>query len=222
MVEVWKDIKGYEGLYQISNFGNIRSLNYKRRKEIHLLKPDKTKNGYLQINLYNKTNKKRHYIHRLVAEAFIPNPNNLPQVNHKDENKENNYVNNLEWCTHEYNTNYGNRNKNHSEKMKKYKGENHHLWGKHLSEETRKKMSNSLKGKNVGIDNHASKSVICLTTKRIFYTITEASKYYDCCRSSISLCCRGKLKSCGKYQGQKLVWRFLVWEHNKKYRKKIK
>lgn len=110
--EIWKDIKGYEGLYKISNYGNVFSV--KRNK---LLKTTIHHYGYVVISL-NKNNAGRMFsVHRLVAEAFIPNPDNLPQVNHIDEDKTNNTVANLEWCTAGYNTNYGTRNKKVSEKM---------------------------------------------------------------------------------------------------------
>lgn len=105
MTEVWKDIQGYEGLYHVSNLGNVRNIKIDR-----VLKPIKNKWGYLQVKLCKDCKLKNYSIHRLVAEAFIPNPYNLPCVNHKDEVKTNNCITNLEWCTHEYNTNYGTRN----------------------------------------------------------------------------------------------------------------
>ena len=106
MEEIWKDIEGYEGLYQVSNMGRVRSLKYKNER---ILKPRK-QSGYYKVLLYN--NETREYlIHRLVANAFIPNPDNLPQVNHKDEDKANNCVSNLEWCTQKYNSSYGTRGK---------------------------------------------------------------------------------------------------------------
>lgn len=112
MKEIWKHIIGFEGIYQISNIGRVKSLERKvghRLLKEKILSPtiNNTKDGYLQINL--SINKKRYpkLIHRLVAEAFIENPNNLPCINHKDENKINNNVDNLEWCDYKYNANYG-------------------------------------------------------------------------------------------------------------------
>lgn len=105
-----KDIRNYEGLYAITEDGKVWS--YKRNK---WLKPTLYNNGYLYVTFGDK----RHAMHRLVAEAYIPNPDNLPEVNHKDECKTNNCIKNLEWCTHEYNSNYGNRNKKISEKQGK-------------------------------------------------------------------------------------------------------
>ena len=111
-MEEWKDIKGYEGSYQVSNEGRIR--NIKRDKILSNLNV----NGYMAINLHKNGVMKQYKIHRLVAEAFIPNPNSLPQVNHKDECKTNNVWTNLEWCDNRYNSNYGTRNHRISETKK--------------------------------------------------------------------------------------------------------
>ena len=108
MEEVWKDIEGYEGLYEISNLGNVKSLvdsNGVAREKI--LKHIKARNGYLKVDLCKNKTKKHFLVHRLVANAFLPNPQNLPCVNHKDEFRTNNSVENLEWCTHKYNINFG-------------------------------------------------------------------------------------------------------------------
>lgn len=97
--EIWKDIKGYEGLYQVSNLGNIKSLfRYKK-----ILKPTKNTLGYLKVSLYKDKKIKVMSVHRLVAEAFLENTNNFTDINHKDGNKTNNKVENLEWCTRQQN-----------------------------------------------------------------------------------------------------------------------
>lgn len=106
MAEVWKDIKGYEALYQVSNLGRVKSLNYHRTGKERILKPGTQTKGYLKVPLYKYGKIEEFRVHRLVAEAFIPNPNKYPCVNHKDENKQNNSVDNLEWCTVQYNTVY--------------------------------------------------------------------------------------------------------------------
>ena len=105
-----KDIKGYEGLYAITSCGKVWS--YRRKK---FLKPVANRVGYFYVNLCINGNHTSYAIHRLVAEAYIPNPENLPEINHKDENKENNCLQNLEWCNRKYNINYGTRN----DKLKK-------------------------------------------------------------------------------------------------------
>jgi len=114
--EIWKDINGYEGYYQISNKGNVRSLNrYIKyddgRVRFHKgknMKPHPSSSGYLCIKLSKNGLFYHTFLHRLIAEAFIENPNNLPIINHKDENPSNNSIENLEWCTYEYNNSYNN------------------------------------------------------------------------------------------------------------------
>ena len=112
MQEIWKDIEGYEGLYQISNLGNVKSVerivkrgpNFKPVRERLLSVGDK--DGYKHVILSKNGKPKTGWVHRLVAEAFLSNPDKLPVVNHKDENPANNCVENLEWCTHSYNNSY--------------------------------------------------------------------------------------------------------------------
>ena len=99
MQEIWKDIKEYEGLYQISNLGNLISIKHNRIKSIVVRKNQR----YLRVNLWKNGKYKTFSIHRLVAESFLPNPNNFPVVNHKDGNKLNNKADNLEWCTQSHN-----------------------------------------------------------------------------------------------------------------------
>ena len=102
MFEEWKDIKGYEGLYQVSNLGNVRR-NGKN------LRPGISKIGYPLVVLSKNGKAKSIFVHKLVAIAFLPNPNNLKCVNHKDESRGNNRADNLEWCDHRYNNSYGHR-----------------------------------------------------------------------------------------------------------------
>lgn len=179
--EIWKDITGFEGLYQVSNFGRIKSLDRKikykdGRTRVFLSKILKTGNnghGYLIVNLSKNGKTKMFYVHRLVAETFIPNPNNLPQVNHKDENTYNNYLNNLEFCTSNYNANYGRRNEKFTQtKIEKY-------------------------GKRV--EQYDLNGVFI----KLFKSISLASKEMKCCPEAISNCCKGKSKtSCG------YIWRY--------------
>lgn len=110
-----RDVVGFEQYYAVSSDGRIiakpRTIMRSNNRIWHLdereLKPHDNGNGYLSVLLYDENHKERKYVHRLVAEAFIPNPDNLPQINHKDENKKNNSVENLEWCTCYYNLTYG-------------------------------------------------------------------------------------------------------------------
>ena len=106
--EYWKDKKDYEGHYQVSNWGRVKSIKFGKER---ILKLTKDKDGYFFVNLYKNNKSKTFKVHRLVAEAFLPNTDNLPLINHKDEDKSNNIVSNLEWCDVKYNTNYGTRNK---------------------------------------------------------------------------------------------------------------
>lgn len=117
-VEEWRPVKGFEGLYEVSNLGRVRSMDrwymhmgrgYVKHLEFHkgrIMKQQENK-GYPIVKIYKEGKCTTRQVHRLVAETFIPNPNNMPIVNHKDENPKNNNVNNLEWCTQGYNVHYG-------------------------------------------------------------------------------------------------------------------
>lgn len=109
-MEEWKNIEGYDGLYKVSNLGRVKSLGNEKTRKEKILKTGKTKDGYLQVGLHKEGKRKKCYVHRLVAQAFIENPNNFNEVNHIDENKENNISTNLEWCTGKSNCNHGSRN----------------------------------------------------------------------------------------------------------------
>ncbi len=121
MVE-WKTVPCCGGRYQVSNTGSVRSvINNHGDSCIKVLKQRVSKFGYSRVTLYFNKSPRNFFVHRLVAESFLKNEYGLPQVNHKDENKLNNHVDNLEWCSPSYNINYGNRNKVVAEKLSNYK-----------------------------------------------------------------------------------------------------
>lgn len=121
-MEIWKDIKNFEGLYQVSNLGRVKSLErYKKHSyngiahlKEKILKPLNI-NNYQRVVLRKQNKRHNKFVHRLVVEAFIPNEKKYKEVNHKDENPSNNSIENLEWCSHKYNMNYGTINKRRSE-----------------------------------------------------------------------------------------------------------
>ena len=185
-MEEWKDIEGYEGIYQVSNLGRVKSLrdNFHRPRE-KILNPVNDKLGYNIVCLHKDGKHKNYKIHRLVAIHFIENPNNYPQVNHKDENKTNNTVDNLEWCTSEYNNNYGTRNK---------------------------KAQKSLKEKYKNQKIHSCKKVRCINTGEIFNSMTEAAKWAGNSRcNGIYRQIKGERKHCGKHPatGELLKWEYV-------------
>lgn len=191
--QIWKDISGYEGKYQVSNTGKVRSLNYNGTKgKVVRLKPGNITGGYKIVGLYKNSKYKTYLVHRLVAEAFIPNPNNYPIINHKDENPSNNAVWNLEWCTHKYNSNYGNCRKKMSEVNK----------GKQFTEEHKRKISETMKGKN-------RKPVLMFTLDGVFIRrfdcTTEANEFLgkDKYNKNICMCLRGKNKTAWGY-----IWKY--------------
>ena len=121
--EIWKDVVGYEGFYKVSNKGNVYSVERKNPAGIRcgglILRLTQHKRGYIQVSLRRDGVMKTKKVHRLVAEAFIPNPNNYSEVNRRDEDKSNNVVENLEWCSRKYNMNYGTATKRTADKNNK-------------------------------------------------------------------------------------------------------
>ena len=178
MKEEWRGIKGFEGKYMVSNLGRVKSLNYNRTGKEGILEGVDYGYGYLYVNLYKYGKGKQCMIHRLVAMAFIPNPDNLPEVNHKNEDKTDNRVENLEWCSRLYNINYGTRNKKISEKLK----------GKKHSEEHIKKLS-----KPVFSVNKESGLIMW------WESIREAERCTGINKGNITRCCKGKAKSAGNH-----------------------
>lgn len=181
MEEIWKDIEGYEGKYQVSNLGRVRSLNYNHTGEIKLLKQSTNKYGYKLVGLCKNGKEKKYQVHRLVAIAFIPNPNNLPIINHKDEDSSNNNVDNLEWCTQEYNVNYGTRNERAGKKARK--------------QMTGKKGKEHPRAKPILMYDREGNFI------RKFDCIVDASEYFGKDRycNCISMCLRGKNKTAYGY-----------------------
>lgn len=190
MQEEWKVIKftdtdgkihDYTGLYEISNMGRVRSLNYRRTGEVKILKQTSNGNGYLRVFLYNNKKPKKFYVHRLVATMFIPNPNNLQEVNHINEIKTDCRVENLEWCNREYNMNYGTRIERAIETKK-----------------------------NIDMKT-SNKKVICLNTKDVFNSIKEATQWCGLkSDGNIIISCKNKKRTCGKHPitGERLHWMY--------------
>lgn len=160
-VEIWKAVKGYEGVYEVSNLGRVRTFQPKENNII--LKPYVMPNGYEQVCLYSKKTRIKCYIHRLVAIAFIDNPHNLPQVNHKDENKQNNHVENLEWVTAKQNLEHGTRKEKQKETFRRN--------GKLLKSVCCFHLNGEL--------------------FKTFQSCKEAAKYTGANASAISQCCKG-------------------------------
>lgn len=173
MYEIWKDVVGYENIYQISSFGNLKRCERKVRvahrgydgfrviKE-KFLTTRINNSGYIAVKLCKNAKYQEMLIHRLVAQAFIPNPDNFPCVNHKDQDKTNNHADNLEWCTYKYNDNYGNRNKKISEARIGMKFSDEHkknlsiAMKKNVTPEFKEKMRNMHLGKPLS-DEHKKK-----------------------------------------------------------------
>ena len=185
MREEWKDIEGYEGLYQISNLGRVKSLMFRNNKysfnKIYFMKPQNNAKGYKTIRLSKDGVVENHRIHRLVAKHYIPNLNNKPCVNHIDGNKQNNNVSNLEWATHSENLKHAHRT---GLKKATFLG----CYGK---------------------DNPSSKPIKMIDLKtgaviKKFNSINEGANYINKECSAIAKCCKGKLKTAYGY-----LWKYV-------------
>ena len=179
-IEIWKDIQGYEGFYQVSNLGRVKSLErdiYYPNGTVHHLKEKILvkridKQGYAIVSPCLNGKDKTMKVHRLVAMAFIPNPENKPQVNHKDEVKTNNAVDNLEWCDAFYNVNYGTKIERQKQTYK----------------------DNYKNGKNKVV-----KKVFCVELNKTFDSITRAKEELGIDASKITKVCKGKAETAGGF-----------------------
>lgn len=180
--EIWKDVVGYEGLYQVSNLGRVKSFNYKHLKKTKILKQQLKHQGYLELLLTKDKISRYIGVHRLVAMAFISNPNNKPQVDHINTIRHDNRVENLRWATQ-------------SEQLK----------GNLITWERFRKNTVKTSKENIkkAIESNKRK-VICVTTNKIFNSINEASEFYEIDCRRISDCCRGVMK---QYKG--LQWEYI-------------
>ena len=169
-METWKAIAGYEGIYEVSDQGRVKSLKHGKEK---ILKPQKDTGGYLQVYLCKDGQKKTSLVHRLVAESFIQNPNNLETINHKDEDKTNNTVTNLEWMSQKDNLNYGTRNKRACEA----------------------KINHPSLSKKVQMFDKSTGELLAT-----YPSTREANRITGINPGNISSCCLGKHKSSGGYK----------------------
>lgn len=189
MQEIWKDIPGYEGLYEASNQGRIRKLAYIQYKKYNNgvfganingknIRAKKNNRGYWQVRLYKDGQTFNYLVHRLIAMTFIENVNIMPQVNHKDENKDNNRADNLEWCDNLYNRHYGTG----IERMAK-----NHDYKKIAQVNSRPVIQFDKNGKII----------------KKWPSVVSASRHYGCSDSSIRCCCYGKSQSTLGY-----IWKY--------------
>lgn len=187
MQEIWKDIPNYEGLYQVSNLGNIKSLSkiierkngYKLSIKERNIKKWLANNGYYMVSLWKNSKGKFITIHRLVAQAFLDNKTNLPCINHKDGNKLNNNINNLEWCSYGYNE----------------------------KEAYKLKLKEPFWLNKKGKDNCNSKKInqydLYGNFIKTWNSLSDITRELKIHTSNISKCCKGKLKKTGGY-----IWKY--------------
>lgn len=190
-MEEWKDIPGYEGLYQVSDQGRVRSLdrivvnsrNVYRTLKGRILRPLKYRNGYFYIVLSKDNHRKNCRVHRLVARAFIPNPENKPHLDHINTKRDDNRVENLRWTTAKENVNNPLSIKHLSDAMK---GDKHPMYGK------------------LGKDNPTSKAIYQISKDgniiRKWGGMREAERHTGTKQKKISLCCQGKRRTTGGYR----------------------
>lgn len=185
--EEWKDISGYEGIYQISSFGRVLSIPRKGTKG-GIVRPSYSNSGYLQVHLCKDRVVETHQVHRLVAKHFLENHHEYPEVNHKDENKSNNCVENLEWCTRLYNVRYGSGIKRmaqaHDYQEVSIKSVMHHDYAEIAKKEAKPVLQLSTDGRVI----------------RKWNSVRAAARHFKSSAGNIVSACRGKYKTACGYQ----------------------
>ena len=221
----WKKIEGYEN-YSVSSNGDVRN------DETGIILKVYYNQGYQLIKLRKNGKRKMFRVHRLVAQAFIPNPENKPCVDHINTIRDDNRVENLKWVTHKENMNNPLSRKNSSESKK---GEKNYWYGKQHTKDTKEKMSEAKKGENnpnygkqlskehrqklieanTGKNHPRARKIICITTGEVFDYIRQASEKYKVNHQNISKCCNKKRNSAGKHPetGEPLVWMYYFDDH---------
>ena len=196
MEEIWKDVVGYEGLYQVSNLGRVKSLGFDKWHKGRILKPAfDSKGNYLFVGLHKDGKVTQRNVHRLVAESFIPNPNSLPCVNHINEIKTDNRAANLEFCTIEYNSNYGNAKKNMIESRRK----------NNEQEEINKKIKDAKKrNQSYSCEKPVAQYTISGTLIATYESATDAERKTGISRGGIQRCCIGRY-----LQAKGFIWKYI-------------
>lgn len=236
----WVDVKGYEGLYQVSNLGQARTLNFRDTGRTKLLKLTKEKKGYYRVSLIKDHKTKFYKIYRLVAEHFIPNPEDKPQIDHIDTKPSNNRVWNLRWVFPKENSNNPLTKKHHSDKIKEcWKDEeykNNRL--SQLSELNKKqwqdedfinqhseRMSKCWQDedyrrnqieKRSSFNNYGARAVYCVELDRVWLCTRDCGNELNICEQCIRDCCKGRSKSAGGYH-----FRFATEEETKLEKAKL-
>lgn len=222
-MEIWKDIKGYEGLYQVSNMGRVKSLNRFIYKSNGTIQPFKGKicamcpdNNYIKVSLSKNGKYALKLVHRLVAEAFIPNPENKPEIDHINTDRKDNRVENLRWCTHKENV-------NNPLTISKYKANT----GRIVSNETREKLSLALKGRKMSKESISKrtkstyKPIIQLTLDGNFIKEWESATIIErelhLTNGNIGKCCKGLIK-----QSFGFIWKYkYVYDIEQLYKRRF-
>lgn len=187
--EIWKDVVGYEGLYFVSNMGNLKNKNGQPIKSQVVKRPN---TNYERVSLYKDGKYQSFGVHRLVAMAFTPNPNGYPIVNHKDENGMNNSVDNLEWCTLTYNVNYGTARQRQREKL---------IGVKH-TEQHKRKISDSLYD-FYSNENDIGRKVVCLENGETYNNIRIAARAFGVSEACVRMSCNRQSK-----KGRRATFRY--------------